>query len=343
MCVPRTGRHGRGRDGETTLDHGQGANSASPPPGPGDGGGRAPLERTLRERFLCARCRYDLGGLSIREVCPECGLPIRATLLAVVDPHADQLRPLARPRLTAAGVVLWALSAFAAAGAIWGLRIAEIAETEFGVVLRWGALAPLSVALLALSAIGAMVLVRPHAGVARGQVAGSLIGLACYVPLVWCAWWGLVVLDGRVAQPFLGSDVMTPARVMTRLGFGLSAIGIVAGLRVPARALAARSVLVRSGRVGRQTMLAVAAAFGVAMLGDLCLLAASAGVGEPRGPEVTAAVGTVLIAIGSLLVTLGLWGVLVDTVRLVPVLARPPIGLGDVVIQPPAAREEPEA
>ncbi|MBL8760751.1 MAG: hypothetical protein JNL50_05545, partial [Phycisphaerae bacterium] len=53
------------------------------------------LARELTGDLRCAKCAYNLKGLSVRSVCPECGLAISATLLAKVDPHAAELRPIA--------------------------------------------------------------------------------------------------------------------------------------------------------------------------------------------------------------------------------------------------------
>ena len=75
--------------------------------------GRAPAAAVavLEADVHCARCGYNLRGISIRSVCPECGAAVRATILAVVDPHASELQPIRHPWPVAAGLVLWAASA----------------------------------------------------------------------------------------------------------------------------------------------------------------------------------------------------------------------------------------
>ena len=75
----------------------------------GDGSPRAwasVLASELTGDLPCVRCGYNLRGLSIREHCPECDAPVRATILALVDPRASELKPLRRPRLTGWGLVL---------------------------------------------------------------------------------------------------------------------------------------------------------------------------------------------------------------------------------------------
>ncbi|TVQ60632.1 MAG: hypothetical protein EA378_11135 [Phycisphaerales bacterium] len=292
------------------------------------------LERTLRERFTCARCRYDLGGLSIRDVCPECGLPIRATLLAVVDPAAQQFRPLHRPRATAAALLLWSGGGLACAMLVWLIRGAELLRMQGGRAPEVGLASLGAVAALAISGLGAIALIRPHGGMGRGTSLAALIGVVCYVPMLWIMAQVLLVGDRGVPAPFFASGGMALDRVVGRLGFGLAAIGAVLGLRAHARTLASRSLLLRSGRVDRQTMLAVGGAFGVAMLGDLAHLLGRMGGLSPDAGDFANVAGTVLIVIGSLLITLGLAGVVRDTVRLYPALVRPPLSLEDVTRRP---------
>jgi hypothetical protein len=81
-------------------------------------------------------------------------------------------------------------------------------------------------------------------------------------------------------------------------------------------------MLLRSGRVDRQTMRAMVGALGIVTLGDLAqALAAFMGTGAAQSALL---VGTILIAVGSMFFTVGIFGVLVDCVRIVPsVLSRP--------------------
>src|SRR5215831_18001819 len=83
------------------------------------------LARELGGDLPCAACRYNLRGLSVRSVCPECGTPVRATILFTVDPYASVLRPITWPRATAAGLILWSMGALGAAVLTWVLRGAD--------------------------------------------------------------------------------------------------------------------------------------------------------------------------------------------------------------------------
>src|SRR5690606_19927036 len=88
---------------------------------PGAGSVRAPGESPTRSQITeadpeqaislslsgampCISCGYNLQGLSVVGVCPECGAAVRATILATIDPQAEELTPLLTPRLTSLGL-----------------------------------------------------------------------------------------------------------------------------------------------------------------------------------------------------------------------------------------------
>ena len=47
--------------------------------------------------------------------CPECGLPIQATLLSLVDPRAAEIQPIRSRRTVATGLAAWAVASYIAA------------------------------------------------------------------------------------------------------------------------------------------------------------------------------------------------------------------------------------
>ncbi|MDX2132523.1 MAG: hypothetical protein SFY69_10785 [Planctomycetota bacterium] len=299
---------------------------AEPPPPP-----TRPLDVELGGDLRCARCGYNLRGLSIRGTCPECATPVRATILTKVDPYADELRPLRTPRLTALALLVWGIAPGLAAALFWSLRVAGPTWGPDG----WLSPPVLGVVFIALSGLAALALVRPHAGIRPRDVVVTLCGVALYIPLVWALW--------RLhAGPFAGhlgvygSDATPlPARLWTRVVANVCIGAILLLLRPNARTLAARSMLMRAGRVDRQTMLALAAVAGVLLLGDLLRLA---GIGSSLGPrEMLDQAGQVLTLIGSLLLTIGLVGVAYDCVRLYPVLTEAPLSFGQIIAARPAA------
>lgn len=282
------------------------------------GGGR--LTRSLAGDLPCVRCRYNLRGLSVVTRCPECGTPVRATVLAAVDPYASLLRPIPRRRLTAVGLLAWAFGALAAAGITWLLRVDDLAGLNFS---PWATrrLVLASLVGIGISGLGALVFIRPHSGLPRRYVIGAIVGCAAYAGLARVHWLIHGVHDAVAAAPYLERDHADPARVKLRLAAGAMMLVILAGLRPNARLLAARSLLLREGRVDRQTMLAMAVVVGLGIIGD-----AMHGVSGalPSGAVVYAVTaGTVLIAVSSMLLTLALAGTAVDVCRIAPVVVEP--------------------
>lgn len=318
----------------------QGLSDKSPRPVP-------TLSRELGGDLPCARCKYNLRGLSIRSVCPECGLPIKATLLARLDPRAGELRPITRPRLVAAGVAVWGVAPVVAALLTAYVRLVDV----FGVrvssrSIEWSMYAV--VGLAALSGLGAGVLVRPHDGdAARKGGASALAGALLYVPLVLTMAYVLLVVDrggwgaGVWGSAYGGEAAHDVTRLALHAISNVLIMLIAVLLRPNARLLAARSLLMRAGRVDRQTLRAVAAVLGIALAGDVLRLI---GWQIPGGTgQLLDQAGQALVLVGSALFTLGLVGVAVDCVRLVPVILDPPLTLGQVLgDQPSPPRDESE-
>ncbi len=295
---------------------------ASPPT---NRAGGLPLASELGGDLPCVRCRYNLKGLSIRSSCPECATPVRATLLAVVDPRASELRPIDHRKLTSLGLIVWAAAACAAAFTAWTIRALEIfgSTQTFSDDTRWLRLAtPL---LAVVSGVGSMVLIRPHGGIPPRSRVYAAMGAACYLPIAWLLW--LTFNHPR----FRLAEYPTPSGERAIAGIVLCALLIAALvlLRPNARMLAARSLLMRTGRVDRQTMRAVAAALSLSIAGYLCGLVANQ---DPRpGLDVVRSIGGLLLLCGWVLFTIGLVGILYDCWLLRGVVAEPPLALEDLL------------
>ena len=279
----------------------------------------------LKGRLPCFRCGYDLGGLSIREVCPECGTPIRATLLVVVDPHARELQPLRRAWLVVAGLLAWSIGGLAAAIVGWWVWAAPFVGEVAERTLSAGWVKVAGAGCSVVCGVGAIALVRPHARIPRAQVVGAAAGVVGTFVLAAVSYWIWTRYPVRVV-----ADIAPEAESsLLRLAeCGVLALVIVL-LRPNARMLEARSLLLRSGRVDRQTMYAMAAAVGVVAAGHVVNLAALWLSGKVLDSALIA--GTVLVAVGWMLVTIGLVGVLLDIVRLCPVLLEPSPTLGSLL------------
>ncbi len=296
------------------------------------------IARRLTGELICIGCGYNLRGLSIREVCPECGMSIRATLLGIVDPKAEELDDLSSPGLVGNGIVLWSVGALVACLAVWVLRIDELVRAKTAVDIGLGGWVSW-VGLLGLigSGIGAIALIKPYKSWARGgrlMTIRAAIGVSAYVPLVMI--YSVIYRGFDIASPM---PLVSPGaqhldRSMLRLGMYVAVCVIVCGVRPNALKLAMRSVIVRTGRVDRQSMYALLASFTVAAFGDVFHIAGSLreellGVGGLIS-DLAMQLHVVLVAVGSVLITLGIVNIVIDTVRLRPVLLHQGVGLSDV-------------
>ncbi|MEZ6242836.1 MAG: hypothetical protein R3B57_07305 [Phycisphaerales bacterium] len=294
------------------------------------------LASELTGDLPCIGCGYNLRGLSIRALCPECQLPVRATILAIVDPKADELKALTRPRTTAWGMLLWSGAALLAALGAWAIRLDELTYSSLAIAWNpgWTWLGVL--VMTGLSGVGAIVLIRPHARVPGAFRARAIVGTIAYVPLVALLWFLYARLDAGVVTPVLGAGGMSTPRIVTRLMIGAVLAIIILGLQPNARALAMRSVVVRTGRVDRQSMLALLAPVALAASGDLLQLIDI----ELRGPvgRTIHSAEIILVAAGSLLFTLGLFGIFIDCLRLRPIIETPGIGIADILDEDGAFR-----
>ncbi|MGE3109093.1 MAG: hypothetical protein AB7G11_09725 [Phycisphaerales bacterium] len=264
------------------------------------------LGRQLFGDLPCFVCKYNLKGVSIRSACPECGTAVRATILAMVDPLARELRPIHRPGLVAAALAAWGFFAFVAACISWLAYVPGLAGLDWRI--------PLLVAG-GLSGVGALCFVRPHDAIpARGTVFAAL-GVLAYVPLLYLA--------GQLAGPrWIFSEMHYPPasiepdsnRLVLRLVFDATLGAMLALLRPNARLLVARSLAMRTGRVDRQTIRAMILTVGVTAIGDALQLLAPHFLGVVG--DTIEMIGVVLVVAGSLLLTIGALGLMVDSIRI---------------------------
>jgi hypothetical protein len=80
-------------------------------------------------------------------------------------------------------------------------------------------------------------------------------------------------------------------------------------------------------------MLAMVGALAIAGAGDLCHLAGSQLGGGSE--QICQVIGTILIAVGSMFLTLGILGVLADCLRILPAVLSAPISLESITVASP--------
>jgi hypothetical protein len=283
------------------------------------------LDQALTGALPCIVCRYDLQGLSIRSVCPECGTAVRATILHRIDPKAEELRPLATPRLTAGAIVVWSLAGFIAVLSSWEARIAEVLREYAGISFGTsygGTVAIIAAALSGLALLGTVRLVSERKCWRCFAALGAIIA---YVPLIYA----MLRIGGLDEIRPSAYAYVSEERLLWRLVLGASIVAILLGFRPNARELVRRCLAMRTGRVDRQTLLSMVIAVLVAMAGDgLRLLSLHV---DPRFAETTAGIGTLLVLIGSAFLTLGMFAAIIDGVRIGRVLVSPGPSMSDVL------------
>jgi hypothetical protein len=260
-------------------------------------------------------------------MCPECGTSVRTTLLAVVDPLARELRPIHHPRLTSLGLIVWSSAALLAALCVWLLRAEDfLSRPRAASPAEW--LPSLVVAFAALSALASTVLVAPHDDIPPRHRWAAILGVSAYVPLVFFLYLLHVRLDPTTRPPYAHQAEILPERLILRFCISLLLVAILLLLRPNARLLFGRWVLMRLGAVDRQAMLSMSIVVAVWTLGDLLRFLTTFLQGALADALRLAGTGSVLL--GSLLFTVGLASIVLDSCRLRPILAQPPLDLDDL-------------
>jgi hypothetical protein len=308
------------------------ATGNQPEPSGGDVWLSPRLDTALTGRLPCLVCGYELQGLSIRAVCPECGTAVRATILYQVDPEADEFKPMLTPRWTAWSLVAWSFAGLALLFACWAPRIADLVSmfamrrppTGFAAFIALGA--------CILGGVSMLGLVKPSRETPLRRSVGVVIGILAMVPLGWSCWLIQTQIDPTQPAPFV-DPAWRPgeARTALRLIFGASAITILLSFRPLARELVRRSLALRTGRVDRQTIFAMVGALLIAALGDIAHLIVAELPGSQRGGGYLETFGTLLIVMGSAFLSLGVVGAAIDGWRVRRAILTPSPSLRQVI------------
>lgn len=236
--------------------------------------------------------------------------------------------PLFHPRLTASALVAAFTGALAACLAVWWLRLVDALDHLWGLPLASPA-PGLPALCLAVSAAGAVLLSRPHARIRGRQALATAIGATLIVPTAALVWSVHARLDPVYGAPYWAAGGAETSRALARLLIAALTCAIVVLTRANLRVLIARSMFMRTGKIDRQPSNAVLAAVAIAAAGDIIHLA-SAPMSEGPAP-LGWTLGTALIAVGSVLLTVGLAGGVIDALRLHRVLSKPLVRIADVV------------
>lgn len=285
------------------------------------------LGTALTGRLPCVVCGYDLKGLTIRGRCPECGTAVRAAILYQVDPQAEEFRPMVTPKLTAWCLVIWGVAALASAVSAWVPRVGDAISQFAGRAPGMGAWAWVTVGGASVSGLAVIGLICVVRGGPTGHKLMALAALAAYAPLVWALHRIHLGIDRLGGTPYFGGTVDTQ-RVGLRLIVAASVVVIILGIRPNARDLVRRSLALRTGRVDRQTLIALGLTMVITASGDVLRLSAVWMGADWRMAET---LGTLLIALASGLFALGLIGAVVDSWRIRQAILLPSPSLRQVL------------
>lgn len=299
------------------------------PPNTTSRAGPVPSEDVAAELsgdLTCARCGYNLRGLSIRSSCPECGLAVGATIQMVVDPHADKLRPVRWPRLTAWLLLVWAGGAMLAVLLVAVMRGQDVAATILGRTIDHGLLPVVATGALAMSAIGTLALVRPLADLTWKRTVLAAVGVLAAAFAVVC-FQSVMSIDRVMPNPFASTPPRGSPRPLASVCVVLAGVLWLLAVRVNYRALLTRSFAMRTGRVDRQRLTPLIAALLVVAVGDALLIVYQ----RFEVVDVLPFIAVAVIGLGSVLLAVGLANLTVDVVRLRPALIARSKSMRDIL------------
>ena len=210
----------------------------------------------------------------------------------------------------------------------WVLRLSEFSGftgRRSGADSIWSVL---SVVAILGSALGALMMVRPNRWTPPAKSILAAIGFCWYVIVVMGM---LIVIRSDIDKvPAYGHERSPDAmRIIGRMVFGVGLLGVLLCMRPIARELVKRSLALRTGRVDRQTILAMSSVVVVGLLGDSIRWGVATDlVGAPGG--VLDFVARLLVVFSSMLLTLGLLSAAVDSWRISSAILTPSPSMSDL-------------
>lgn len=303
----------------------------APPPSSDTG-----IVHALTGSLPCISCGYDLKGLTVKGICPECSTAVRATILARVDPGADALKPIKHKQLLALGLRITFTAALIAVASSWAMKAQETwpllsnpnAATESAANSLWSLLHRASIALAALTAITIAI---PVPGIKAAKSITAALGVLTAYPVALYAIHQIHLADLNKLAAYTARDA-DPHRITWHL-LATAALAIcILTTRPVIRDLVERCRAIRVGRVDRQHLVVLVSILIFTAVGSLIRLASTnGGVFEILDP-----IGSIVIFIASILLTLTLTRATVDAWRVAYAIDHPPLNLKDIFTTPTA-------
>jgi hypothetical protein len=248
----------------------------------------------------------------------------------VVDPLAAELAPIYSPRLLFTALCIWSCATLAGCVLVWTIRALEF-TTAGGTqpqLIAW--LGPAACVLICIAAVALVPMARPHARLEPGTTIGVLVAVFAYVTLAGLWWIIFVSMDRQTLSLFASATADDGKRTMLRLACGAATAVAVLGLSRCWKSLQSRSVLMRSGRLDRQSTPSLLAAIGIAAAGDIIWLLFKPEQETSIEGSLVRIISIALVGVGSMLLTVGIVAIAIDVIKLRPVILAPPLTFDDM-------------
>jgi hypothetical protein len=291
---------------------------------------KSPLADSLSQTRVvlsmpCARCGYELRELLADGDCPECGEPIRLTIIEVVDPTSRRLQPINNPKVVGnaiLGVVFFFfLAAITAVIAILSHAPSSLPIPEFVQDFNTRGLVWFSVC----SSVAAIVCLFPIAKMCQQSV---LEGCRKGIMLSFFGMWLWTISMVVVSLVLLRGDPKSSAVTMlfdTCLPV-ISAGVIFSGFKNLVPRLGQRSRAFRQAQGSRQRMNDLLAALVVVIIGRTLLV-----VSAPDSN--LSLLGLIVLLMSMSLIVIGLGYLLRNTIWIRNALIAPPPALSTLLRQ----------
>lgn len=302
--------------------------------------------KSVHINLACVKCGYNIRGLKITEVCPECGFNIRRTLLFVIDPTKSQISQLTKPKLLGNTLVLITAALLSASLLLWVPYILYIMD-QLGLLSyytgfpQWIFWSPSIAAVLTFICLLNMRLLRKPTSEEPSPEYTKGLSFARTGLIAWCGFLlALMVYDHtnwkRTSELFAHFQPKNIDlwRSTLRLGLDLSIAMIIMGFKPIFTLLGTRSVYHRIVQINSQGFGAMLVAMLIFTTGDIVhIVVALLYKVELYTPyrDIILLTSSMLILVGSGMLTLALCNALSDAFRLSREMKRPVYTLDQII------------
>jgi len=303
--------------------------------------------RFVKRDLPCVGCGYDLKGISPEGACPECGLGVSRTLRYVVDPAASEIVPLRRGYWLALILVLVPAILLVATVILWLPHIEYAVASYRGIVQpifdqRWTLWKGVAGFLGIIAGILTFGLQNPTGQRIRRSYQSGL-----WIARLGLMFWGCIIIimavydgtHGTWRSSMYDHEKIDLSRSVLRIFSHLALVPVVIGFSPVFRFLALRSLYHRMAQISRQGFLAMGVALAVAIAGDALWIitgsiqinAMQAGSAIPLTVDRLALFSSMLVLVGSGMLSLALLNSMMDALRLALKINSPRYSIDEIV------------